>query len=154
MITFDITKPKTLTFTTMATGIDPAQLDSTFRVTVEGIEYGFPGEKVMDKVVVKIPALTEVIKGIKPGKYTAKMEVTGQDKYYLCTFNESVNIIAVPKVTMKMEKELKNEEVIAPNNSEVTMNIIEETDGPESVIAPNPAKKSKFAMGLIDKLNA
>jgi hypothetical protein len=67
---------------------------------VDNIRYGFPCELKENKVIIKVPALDTVIKDLKPGKYKSTLDITSSGKYFLQPFNEDIEIIEVPDVSI------------------------------------------------------
>lgn len=115
MLVFDALKEKKLEMVVETKGIQPQNLKFTFRIIIEGIEYGFPCTLIGSKVSVTIPPLSEVVMGdIHVGNYNAKLEVTGEDKYYLNPFAEKVKIKLEPvvEVTLEQTKEEIEEQVV------------------------------------------
>jgi len=109
MIIFNPKLKKSLTMTVAHEGIESSKLNFTFRIIVEGVEYGFPCEFDGSKVKVEIPPLSEVIKEIDNGEYLAKLEVNGDNKFYLKPFSENVTIKKEPKMEVLMDNPEKNE---------------------------------------------
>jgi len=150
MLTFDVNKEKKLEMMIETQGIDPQSLEFTFRILIEGIEYGFPAQLIGNKVVVTIPPLSEVLaQKIESGDYNAKLEVNGENKYYLKPFNEQVHIKIEPKVEVTLDDD--NERIEEKKNFDLKLSSITEEDAvtktkEKSVIKKK--KESKFLKSL------
>jgi hypothetical protein len=159
MLIFDALKEKKLEMMIETKGIKPQNLKFTFRIIIEGIEYGFPCTLIGDKVTVTIPPLSEVVYGdIHVGNYDSKLEVTGEDKYYLNPFSEKIKIKLEPEVEITMEKSIEDVEERVIENMDLKMSsIVDEDIIPDKKIEEKCAekikqvekkKKSKFASSL------
>lgn len=122
MLKINADRPKGLSVQLETEGLDNTKLEFTFRLMVEGIEYGFPCPLEEDKVSVRLPALSNVIKNLKPGIYEAKLEVN-DDTLYLCPFEEKVQIEVSPKIKTIVQEETIIEE---PKKKIKTKAIVEE----------------------------
>jgi hypothetical protein len=100
LLEFDKTKDKNVMMVVEASGIDSNELDITFNIIVDDIKYGFPCELKESKVIIKVPALDTVIKDLQPGKYKSTLDITSSGKYFLQPFNEDIEIIEVPDVSI------------------------------------------------------
>jgi hypothetical protein len=107
---FDVDKDKSIAMVVETSGIeDPSKLDFTFSITVNDIKYGFPCELKEGKVTICIPALKDVVKSLKVGKYKASLDVTGDKNYFLQPFNEEVELTMEPKVGVIVDDETKQD---------------------------------------------
>jgi hypothetical protein len=100
LLEFDKTKDKNVMMVVEASGVDANELDITFNIIVNDIKYGFPCKLEENKVIIKVPALDTVIKDLKPGKYNSTLDITSSGKYFLQPFNEKIEIIEVPDVSI------------------------------------------------------
>jgi len=100
LLEFDKTKDKNVMMVVEASGIDVDNLDITFNITVNDIKYGFPCKLEENKVIIKIPALDTIIKDLNPGKYNSTLDITSSGKHFLQPFNEEIEIIEVPDVSI------------------------------------------------------
>ena len=98
MLIFDASKNKKIEMAIESQGIDNDKLKFTFIIDSGKVSYGFPCEFNEGSVTVDIPALSEVIKDIKAGTYGARLDVTGDDKYYLKPFDEQVVVKLSPTI--------------------------------------------------------
>lgn len=98
-LTFDADKEKSISMIVETSGIDDKRsLDFTFNITVNGVKYGFPCKLEEDKVKITIPALSSIISDVKSGKYSASLDVIGDNKCFLQPFKEDINITKNPKI--------------------------------------------------------
>ncbi len=98
MLIFNADKNKKIQMAIESTGIDQDKLRFTFIVDTGKVQYGFPCMFNEGRVEVDIPPLAEIINDLEPGTYTARLDVTGDDKYYLNPFNESIEIKQSPSI--------------------------------------------------------
>lgn len=112
MLKIDADRPKGLSVQIESEGLETSKLDFTFRLLIEGVEYGFPCPPLSEdsKISVRIPALSSVIKNLKSGIYEAKIEVNGDDKYYLCPFSEQIQIEVAPKMKTTIQEDVLPQE--------------------------------------------
>lgn len=102
MLIFDASKNKKIQMAIESQGISDDKLRFTFTIDTGGVSYGFPCTFNEGRVEVDIPPLSEVIKDLKAGNYQARLDVTGDDKYYLKPFDEQV-IIKIDPVIKKVD---------------------------------------------------
>ena len=100
LLEFDKTKDKNVMMVVEASGIDANELNITFNITVDDIKYGFPCKLEENKVIIKVPALDTIIKDLQPGKYKSTLDITSSGKHFLQPFNEDIEIIEVPDVSI------------------------------------------------------
>jgi len=98
MLIFNADKNKKIQMAIESSGIDNDKLRFTFIIDTGKVQYGFPCMFNEGRVEVDIPPLDDVIKDLKTGTYNARLDVTGDDKYYLNPFNESVEIKLTPTI--------------------------------------------------------
>jgi hypothetical protein len=112
MLIFDASKNKKIEMAIESQGISNDKLKFTFVIDTGEVQYGFPCQFNEGKVIIDIPPLEDVIKNIQSGTYSARLDVTGEDKYYLQPFNESVEIKQTPKVAaVSMQDDDVSEEI-------------------------------------------
>lgn len=129
MLIFDALKEKKLEMMIETKGIKPQNLKFTFRIIIENIEYGFPCYLIGDKVTVTIPPLSEIIVGeIQVGNYSSKLEVTGEDKYYLKPFDEKIKIKSEPEVEITIEQSVEDKEEQVIEELDLKMSSIVDED--------------------------
>jgi hypothetical protein len=105
MIQLKSDEEKTLLFDIIIEGIGKDSLTFMFRLDINGVEYGFPGMLENEKVKVYIPALENVLKEDSAiGMYKGKLEVMGDNKYYMKPWSDDVEIKMEPKVVANVEK--------------------------------------------------
>ena len=141
MITFLASKEKKIEMMIETKGIKPQSLNFTFRIMIEGIEYGFPCTLIGDAVTVTIPPLFDVIsENIKEGEYNAKLEVTGDSKYYLKPFDDKVRLKIDPKVEITMSETNEDVEEVV---EQVKMSISSLVDEDVEEVKPIPVVKQE-----------
>ena len=129
MLVFDALKEKKLEMVIETKGIEPSNLKFVFRIIIEGIEYGFPCTLIGTKVSVVIPPLSEVVaREFNVGNYDAKLEVTGENKYYLNPFAEKIKVKLEPEVEVTLEHSEEDIEEQALDEAEVKMSSIVDED--------------------------
>lgn len=75
-MTFDLDKGKVIKVETDIEGIDSSLLNFLFRITIDGVSYGFSGELSDGILTISIPPLRNVIHGAKNGQYGAILEAS------------------------------------------------------------------------------
>lgn len=154
MITFDPYKEKKIEMDIETRGIEPQNLNFVFRIVVNDIEYGFKCKLIDRKVSVTIPALSTIIcNTFNDGIYDSKLEVTGEDKYYLKPFSDKVKIKFEPKVEITMEPSIEEpvvEELDLKMSSIVDEDISKIDKEEKTCVAKDKPikKKSKLANSL------
>lgn len=98
MLIFNASKNKKIQMAIESQGISSDKLKFTFTIDTGTVSYGFPCLFNEGRVEVDIPPLLDVIKDLKAGTYNARLDVTGEDKYYLKPFDESVVIKFEPTI--------------------------------------------------------
>jgi hypothetical protein len=98
MLIFDASKNKKIQIVIESQGIASDKLKFTFTIDTGTVSYGFPCMFNEGRVEVDIPPLAEVIKDLKSGNYDARLDVTGDDKYYLKPFDEQVVVKLAPSI--------------------------------------------------------
>lgn len=138
-------KNKILLFDVSTKGIDSENLEFWFRIHNENISYSFKGELLeKNKVKIVVLPLTEMVKSkfLDTSKiYPAKLEVIGDGKYNLVTWEGEIKLETPPRIDVKLEnvqeevrsienKEIKPKEVIKENDksAEIEVNIAEVKD--------------------------
>jgi hypothetical protein len=112
MLIFNADKNKKIQMAIESSGIDNDKLRFTFVIDTGSVQYGFPCQFNEGRVSIEVPPLEDVIKDLKPGTYNARLDVTGDDKYYLKPFNESIEIKQAPKIkTSNIDESDISEEV-------------------------------------------
>ena len=139
-------KNKILNFDLVIEGIKKDKLDFTFRIFAEGIEYGIPGEFIDDKVRVTIPPVDNFMKNRQGDIFEAKLEVTGDGKYYMKPWSDKIQIISEPKIEAKVTEIEDNEKLfeVKAQVSEEEEVIVEKkvNKKPEKKIIPEVSKSS------------
>ena len=109
-------KKKVMLFDVSTDGINNKDLDFWLRVYDDNVSYSFKGELQEDsKIKVTILPLTEMLtsKYINTTKiYPAKLEIIGDGKYNLTTWEGEIQLEAPPKVDIKLENV---QEDVTPN---------------------------------------
>lgn len=104
MIILKSDEEKTLLFDVMVEGIDTKLLSFKFRLDVGGVEYGFPGIMEGEKVKIVIPSLGNILQESTIGVFQGKLEVMGDEKYYMKPWSGEVELKMEPKVMAVVEK--------------------------------------------------
>ena len=120
-------------------GISSDKLKFTFTIDTGEVSYGFPCSFNEGKVEVDIPPLSEVIKDLKSGTYSARLDVTGDDKYYLKPFDEQVVVKMAPTIKKVDIKDNDVQESIGVMVSK----LIEFDDEPEEKLDEKEEKLDK-----------
>lgn len=158
---FDVDKDKSIAMMVETSGIDDTnKLDFTFNITVNGIKYGFPCKMEEGKVNICIPALSEVIKGLKVGKYKASLDVTGDKNYFLQPFNEDVELTMTPKVKVLVDddgKETNMVEAITASISKIVdndeeVNTTNESLSPDSINTNEEEADAPSVKSVVNKM--
>jgi len=102
-IEFDKRKEKNLIMMVEKSGVDDDNLKLTFNIDIRGVKYGFDCKLKENKVIINVPALDDIVKDLKPGKYGATLDITGSDKYFIQPFNEKIEVIDIPEVIVDAE---------------------------------------------------
>lgn len=124
MLIFDASKNKKIQMAIESTGIENDKLKFTFVIDTGKVQYGFPCMFNEGRVEIDVPPLEEIIKDLKPGTYHARLDVTGDDKYYLKPFNESIQIKQAPRI-----KKVNLEESDITEDIKVAVSGLFESDG-------------------------
>ena len=98
MLIFDASKNKKIQMAIESQGISSDKLKFTFTIDTGEVSYGFPCKFNEGRVDVDVPPLSEIIKDLKSGSYQARLDVTGDDKYYLKPFDEQVVVKLQPTI--------------------------------------------------------
>ena len=120
-------------------GISSDKLKFTFTIDTGKVSYGFPCQFNEGRVEVDIPPLGSVIKDLKSGSYQARLDVTGDDKYYLKPFDEQVVVKMAPTIKKVDIKDNDIQESIGVMVSQ----LIEIDDEPEKKVEEKEEKKDK-----------
>ena len=107
-------------------GISSDKLKFTFTIDTGEVSYGFPCTFNEGRVEVDIPPLSEIIKDLKSGNYDARLDVTGDDKYYLKPFDEQIIIKLAPSI-----KKIKLQDTDVQESIGVMVSSLIEIDEPE-----------------------
>ena len=110
MIEIHSNKDKNIIFEVQVSGINPKELSGHLRLTVDGIEYGFPAEITENSISVDVPALRSIInRPLRSGeKIKAKLELVGNDTYIPC-WEDSVIVKSAVMVEAKVIETNKSE---------------------------------------------
>lgn len=147
MIQLKANEAKTLQFDVLVEGIEKKLLQFKFRLQIENVEYGFPCVIEGDKIKVSIPALETILREEKPGIFQCRLEGVGDDKYFLQTWNDSVEIKIEPRVVVKPE--LPIEESVSPQSLKVKAYL--ESDKPSVVIEEKKETKKEKKVEKVNK---
>lgn len=84
MLNINSNEKKKLKFGISISGAQTRDLRGALRLTIEGIEYGFPISTMDDKIIVEIPPLKDVVFQINESKrYDVKLELIAADTYII-----------------------------------------------------------------------
>lgn len=151
MLKFDATKTKKLCFNLeKIEDIHLSDLNCSFRMVIENIEYGFLCEIVEGQVKVEIPPLKNVVKDLKGSNiYEAKLEMEGNG-YHLVTWEDEISIMNQPKLEAKLSSD------IIKNDKTIITTIIEDEDKKEKskVISDTYKEEKKKGSKKGDKKRA
>jgi hypothetical protein len=143
MLIFDASKNKKIQMAIESSGIENDKLKFTFVIDTGKVQYGFPCRFNEGRVEIDVPPLEEVIKNLTPGTYGARLDVTGDDKYYLKPFNESIEIKQAPRIkTASIDESDVSEDI------KVAVSGLFESDGGEE---EKPVVEDKEEKGEEDK---
>ena len=148
-------KNKVLLFDVSTEGIARENLEFWFRIYNEDVTYSFRGELTEDnKVKVVVYPLTEMVNNIDISKiYPANLEVIGEGKYYIKTWEGELKVESSPKVDIKLEK-MSDEEIKKPVLEEtkkvVVNSIIEEQE--EEIEKPKEFKEEPEEIKTEEKI--
>jgi len=90
MIKLNVNEEKQLNFAVQIGGVNHDQIVSHLRITLEGIEYGFPATVINDAIIVDLPALNKIVaKKLKEGdEASVKLEMIA-DNHYLVPWRDT-----------------------------------------------------------------
>ena len=103
MIEIHNNKEKNIIFEVQLSGITSKELSGHFRMTVDGIEYGFPAEISESSISVDVPGLKNIItRPLRDGeKFKAKLELVGNENY-MVPWDDSVIVKSAVMVEAKV----------------------------------------------------
>jgi hypothetical protein len=103
MIEIHNNKEKNIVFEVQLSGITSKELSGHFRVTIDGIEYGFPAEISESSISVDVPSLKSIItRPLRDGeKFKAKLELVGNENY-MVPWDEGVVVKSAVMVEAKV----------------------------------------------------
>ncbi len=97
-IIFETNKPKSLSMVVEVKNVNNDDLQYTFNILVDGIQYGFPCVLLENTIQIEIPPLETVISGLKDGDYQVFVDVIGENKFHIRPYKETVTIKSEPSV--------------------------------------------------------
>ena len=134
-------KNKILLFDISTEGIDSGNLEFWFRIHCEEVTYSFKGELIdNNKVKITILPLTEMVKPkyLDFSKvYHSNLEVIGDGKYSLTTWEGDIQLEAPPRIDVKLEnvqEEIRKVITEDKKKEEPQKKIIEEEKKPPAKI--------------------
>lgn len=132
MIEITTNQQKNITFESSINGISPQELDGYFRITVDGIEYGFKAKITENVIEVSIPSLKNIIhRTLKESEtFQSKLEMYGNG-YYLNPWEGEVKI----KSSVMIEAKILDEKNINKSKPSVSIK--------ENKVIKNKQKKLK-----------
>jgi hypothetical protein len=103
MIEIHNNKEKSIVFEVQLSGITSKELSGHFRMTIDGIEYGFPVEISESSISVDVPGLKSIItRPLRDGeKFKAKLELVGNENY-MVPWDDSVIVKSAVMVEAKV----------------------------------------------------
>ena len=103
MIEIHNNKEKNIIFEVQLSGITSKELSGHFRMTIDGIEYGFPAEISESSISVDVPGLKNIItRPLRDGeKFKAKLELVGNENY-MVPWDDSVIVKSAVMVEAKV----------------------------------------------------
>lgn len=136
MLTINSNEKKKLKFGISVAGVMARDLKGALRLTVEGVEYGFPVQIVEGNVEVEIPPLKNLINEIDSLKrYDVKLELIANDTY-IVPWTDVANI-KTPVSVKVSESVIEEDEIVEKIKIGVT-NVDEEV-----IEEPKPKLKPK-----------
>jgi hypothetical protein len=146
MVKFNMNERKKLKFDIRVSGVHAKDLKGSFKLMIEGVEYGFPINIYDGDVVVEVPPLSTILsKEYSDGTFfESKLEIIANDTY-LVPWQDKVEISNPLKVEAVLTDIQEIEELVVPAIS--IKALLEETVD-EEVIEKEEKKqkiKSKFA---------
>ena len=137
MIEITTNQQKNITFESSINGISPQELDGYFRITVDGIEYGFKAKITENTIEVSIPSLKNIIhRTLKESEtFQSKLEMYGSG-YYLNPWQGEVKI----KSSVMIEAKILDEKNINKSKPSVS---IKENKLKQQKIVKEALKKKK-----------
>lgn len=137
MLTINSNEKKKLKFSVSLAGVMARDLRGALRLTVEGIEYGFPVQIVEGNVEVEIPPLKNLINEVDSLKrYDVKLELIANDTY-IVPWTDVANI-KTPISVKVSESVIEEDEIVEKIKIGVT-NVDEEV-----IEEPKPKPKKKI----------
>lgn len=111
MLKLNVNQDKTLTFDLQLGGVQTEQIDSFLRLSIDGIEYGFPGKVGRESVTVDLPALKSVTpRRLKEGEEVEiKLEIIA-DETRLIPWRDTVRL----SNPIMVEAKIKDGDYIPP----------------------------------------
>ena len=114
MMTFDLDRPKVIRTKIKVQNADEHNIDFSFRLIVEGVEYGFKGELTEDSAVVfNIPALRDVVGNVSiQSEYPIRIETVAGERFFQRAWTDSAKFKEVPKLELEeVQEDLEEERV-------------------------------------------
>ncbi len=127
MMTFDLDKSKIIKTKIRVQNVDEHNVDFIFRLTVDGVEYGFNGLMENGIVMFKIPALRDIVGDVSVNEeYPIRIDSVAGERFYQSPWQDTAKFKSVPK--LELEEVVDEEGVV---EQEITVTEIEESDGDE-----------------------
>ena len=126
MVKVNVKKSKRLKFGVSVTGVQARDLRGALRMTIEGIEYGFPAKVEDNSLVVLVPPLDDIISfELNEGqKIPATLEVIANE-IYLVPWADTIRIEKPIEVAARITEDEVSEEKEKPV---VKMSLTEDDD--------------------------
>lgn len=116
MIKFDSSQEKKLQFGLSFTGKFSGDIKCYFRIYFKTYNIGFEGKMIDgEKIVFKIPALSEYVKSIDQEKSKASVEIINDRDIFLA-WQDEIEFKNIKNVGATLEKENKEEEIQKPEH--------------------------------------
>ena len=130
MIPINTRQSKEIEFDFSVAGVDPQDIRGALRMTIEGVEYGFPVSIQEGKVIISIPPLDTIVveDSLREGKHVpVRVELVAGDTH-LVPWQDTFKIEVPIRVEAKMIEQ-HDKEVVDP--LKIEMKLVREVDGDE-----------------------
>ena len=157
------TKQKRLLFEVTTKGIQSNDLEFWLRIFTEKCSLGFKGEIVEGgKLLVKVPPIDEILTEVDTSKqYKAQVEIIGEGRFFMKTWEGEVMLEANPEVEIKLEEVEEDKTTSKATKILESLNLGKEEDDDiptelkehdddlveEGILSENSTEQSKDSIG-------
>ena len=133
MLTINSNEKKKLKFGISVAGVQARDLHGALRLTVEGVEYGFPVQIVEGNIEVEIPPLKNLLREVdNDRRYDVKLELIANDTYIVpWTDTARINTPISVEVSKNVYEEDEKVNEVKIGVTKVDEEIIKENDDQE-----------------------